>query len=140
MQPAPASDAVTAPLQAQPALAPSTSSSSSSTVLPGHPPRERAYSKHDISALTAPQKAALAQMRERILRTPQGKNDSATEYTHLRFLRARKFDVHRTAPPHPHYPPPPPLCPPALTDRPPPPPLPQVDAAVEMYLKQLVSG
>ena len=41
-------------------------------------------SKHDIGALTAPQKAALTQMRDKD-RTPlpAGKGDTATEYTHL---------------------------------------------------------
>ena len=71
---------------AQALASPSSSSSSSPSVsapapavsLPGHPSRERAYSKHDIGALTAPQKEALSLMRKKVCTTPH----HTTPHTH----------------------------------------------------------
>ena len=98
------SDSTSAPSSTPLNAASDSSSSAPAVTLPGHPHRERAMSKHDIGALTAPQKAALTLMREKIRSSPTGKGDTATEYTHLRFLRARKFDVPQTTQRHPQHP------------------------------------
>lgn len=55
------------------------------------PSRARSASRHDISNLTTEQRTKLSEMKTKVQALEP--SDNATEYTYLRFLRARKFVV-----------------------------------------------